>query len=430
MTYSNPFSRRVVMIVSIIGVVSLLAAVYFTVRGGRDQGPARADADSSSRSAVGHRAFYDLLGRLGISTTRSRGRTLDKVRRRGVLVLLEPDLDRDRLDLERERGREDLSPVIRELLDADKTTLLVLPKWRQVEDRRRPGWSESVELLGEGVVQRVLDAAGVDGQLRRHAQPLEGWDIADELAHAGADPDLPLPQLLTTDDLIPLITRGGDVLLGEFVGASADRQRQLLLTDPDLLSNHGIVRGDNAILAYEIIELLRKPFEHVVFDETIHGARMTEGPFAALFRFPLVLLTLHAMIAGAVFLAAAMGRFGNPRRPPSPIDRSPGFRIRNTAALLRLGGHDGSGLERYYRDTMQSLGQALHYRGSSNLNELVDYIGRIAKVRGMQTSPRQLFERVKEARQGNTERERVMLSVAREIHRFKKEMVHGAGTRT
>ncbi len=90
-----------------------------------------------------------------------------------------------------------------------------------------------------------------------------------------------------------------------------------MLTDPDIIENHGITKGDNLVFADAVFKgLLDGKTGTVVFDETIHGfLRAAQAPTKFLFEFPYNLIAVQLVAGVALLLWAAMGRFGTPEIP-------------------------------------------------------------------------------------------------------------------
>ena len=129
----------------------------------------------------------------------------------------------------------------------------------------------------------------------------------------GPKPDLPSPVQLIKQSahLEPLVTLGGDVLFGRVLPSDERSTSDVyVLSDPDLIATHGLVRGDNATLAVSIVERLRPGGGGVVFDETLHGGDVRPSLWREVFRPPLVFATGSAFFAGLVLVAAGLGRFG------------------------------------------------------------------------------------------------------------------------
>jgi hypothetical protein len=110
----------------------------------------------------------------------------------------------------------------------------------------------------------------------------------------------------------PLVQSADGILVGEIPD---NERRVVVVTDPDIFENHGIGRGDNALVAASIVRSLRGARRgRVVFDETAHG--IIARPFSALrllFGFPFVLVTAQVALAAALLLWSGSARFGAPR---------------------------------------------------------------------------------------------------------------------
>ena len=141
-----------------------------------------------------------------------------------------------------------------------------------------------------------------------------------------------------------------------------DTKPTALITDPDLLNNHGLDEAGNAAHVVALIERLRAGGP-VVFDEVIHGHAREPGLWALLFRYPLVLATMQALLVAFALGLATRGRFGPPAAVPPPIAAGKDFLIAHTATLLRHGGHDAAMLRRYLVSTVTQVRTALHAPG-------------------------------------------------------------------
>src|SRR6202035_5219635 len=135
----------------------------------------------------------------------------------------------------------------------------------------------------------------------------------------GVAPQLDLMvQMIEDGNLRPIIAGGGQMLVGE----RADRDRRIwILSDPDMLSNHGLLTGRNADFAIGLINALRPPQGGVVFDETVRGYRTpSANPLTLMFQFPFVTVTIQILAAAALLLWATMRRFGVPEPLPALLD--------------------------------------------------------------------------------------------------------------
>ena len=153
-----------------------------------------------------------------------------------------------------------------------------------------------------------------------------------------------------------------------------------ILTDPDVVNNHGLDEGKNARFAVGLIDELRAGGP-VVFDEIAHGYTLEPSIWKLMFQWPLVLATLQALICILILVAATAGRFGPAASAGRPYAAGKDFLIRNTAALLRYGGHDGEALRRYLTSTVHSVRVALHAPRDLNAAAMTAWLERIRVAR-------------------------------------------------
>ena len=232
-------------------------------------------------------------------------------------------------------------------------------------------------------------------------------------------PDLAEAQLAESSDLDPVVASGDQVLVGTW----QSHRRVLVLTDPDLISNHGLKRGANAALAVAMVEMLREGHRPVIFDETLHGLEARPNLFVELFRFPLLLTVVQAALVLVLLLWAGAGRFGAPRR------EAPGL-IDNTANLLLFGGHSRSMLSRYLATTLREAGRALQAPEGLGDEELRGWLAKVARRRGVSVDLESLREEVRALERGKRADRARVLPLARRVHRFRKEILDGSGKRS
>src|SRR5262249_62025176 len=191
---------------------------------------------------------------------------------------------------------------LRQLLQADNV-LLVLPKWMAAPAFANRRWAGEVERLPVHMVDELLQAAAP-----ANSEGLQGngtW----KPGRFDAKPTLDDPQLMESRRLRPLINSDPGMLLGSLTGVS---HHLWILSDPDLLSNHGLKRGDNAALAVGIVEAALPAGGTVIVDEGIHGFLLDPNLWRSPLEFPFVVLTLNPPGAMAPLVVAAHGRVGAP----------------------------------------------------------------------------------------------------------------------
>lgn len=325
----GPFERRTTWILVVVGAVSLIGAVVLGIFAGELGEQRSAGADGYSRSAIGHALLRQVLEEAGVPVLLSRHDSAARAQS-GVLVIAEPVL---------ETG-ESSAAQLRDMIDGARTVVVVLPKRRGTPDRLRPGWVSDVELLPVEEPQRVLAALAIEGKVERS-------DAASTEPVA-----LEAPQTLGFAALEPHTRIDAGVVIGKTA-------RLYVISDPDLINNHGLGKGTNVEVVVNLLRQLAGDGP-VVFDETLHGFRLEPSPFRALFTPPLLYATVAAFLASFLLLWAAVSRFGPPLPVAPAISLGKDELIRNTAALMRFGGHDAQALVRYFQHTLGAVRAALH----------------------------------------------------------------------
>ena len=401
------FSRKAVIALVVVGVLSFATAVGFAVFGKGVGAKPSARADAYSRSAIGHRGFVELLRQYDVPVVVSQHDSGNRAGDSGLLIVAEPLIA---------AGDTSAEAELRAMLSQAGTSLVILPKWFGTPDSERPDWVGEVYLLEGAEVLPTLQAVGVAPQTvltRCSSWSASGFDLQPSLA-------APYQLLVRSDDLIPVIACEDGSLLGQITSGTRTRY---LLSDPDLLSNHGLDEGDNASLALAIVDQLRAGGA-VVFDEIMHGYRNEPGVWNTLFEFPLVIATIQVLFSAALLLWAATGRFGAPLRGRPVLEPGKDFLIRNTADLLRFGGHSSHTLRRYLKTTVRAVARDLHAPPHLTGAALASWLDRLGEIRGLAVTLHGLEAEVEAAAAQKSHR-RALLAANR-IFRWRQEMTHGS----
>ncbi|MFD0916808.1 hypothetical protein ACFQ14_10350 [Pseudahrensia aquimaris] len=246
---------------------------------------------------------------------------------------------------------------------AGAPTMLVLPKWGYGTLR--------LERLHPELLLNPGSIAVVDTNLGEFAQspyrlekvPLTAArnDSVPDTISAMTLPDVTLisaqsASLLTrlrNTSCVPIIASGTEVFLLSCT-LSENSARFWLLTDPDLINNHGLVRGENAVFAVELLKALAND-KPIVFDFSTRErspSRQGRSPsrdrsFADLARFfgyPLSLVWLMAGLLGGFTLWRAWVRFGaaNTGDGENAMAVSKLTAIDANTRILRASGSDGA----------------------------------------------------------------------------------------
>jgi hypothetical protein len=201
-----------------------------------------------------------------------------------------------------------------------------------------------------------------------------------------------------------------------------------LISDPDVLNNHGLGDGDNAVLIYDFLTH-RLGAKGVILDETIHGFSRAPGLLAEAFRFPLLLAVLQALVLTGVLLWAGMGRFGKPLPPPAGLGNGRQVLIESTARLLTYGGHGAESLSRYFHQTLRALASGLGLSSDAPDSEVLQRLQRISRERRLGMDLYTLQEQVRHPPGGEVATDWA-LSIAQDLYRWRQEMTDGHRTRS
>ena len=404
----EPFARRTVVWLVGLSLLSMAAGILFSVFGGELGSRPSWGPSSFSPSARGHSAFAEVLRRLGLPLLVSRDASGRRASAGGVLVVAEPS------------STEGLRAMIAE----SRAALLVLPKWTGSTHFAREDWVEEVETLPPetpgGVARELFPAA----RLRLVAGGGTGWE-----SDFGAVPRLRAAQLMDEagGGFRSLVRCAEGVLLAEVPHPGGEERRLLLLSDPDVLANHGLGSGENAVLAVAVLEDLRGGRGAVIIDETLHGFRRSSSLWRELLGFPLALVSLHGLFAAGLLAWAAGVRFGAPLPESPALAAGKAFLVDNTARLLQAGGHSAHVLVLYHRFVRVAVAEALAAPGSPGSAESVARLDAVAGARGASLTATALAERVKEATAARGKgAAREILRAAGEVHRWRKEMTRGS----
>lgn len=403
---SGSFTRRGAALLAALAAASLAAAGFLGAFGDALFEPPSFAPDSFSRSAVGHRAFVELLRGLGVQVIVSRHQTVLKGGEGAVVALLEPRVAKE-------------NPTRQGILEAVNGSaphlLVVLPKRSALPDPARPRWVSSAELLPLQDPQEVLDELEIAGEVVRPQASVASW--RGELPA----PSIDHPQLVVSKDLVPLLATDGGMLVAE---ASSGAFRTIVVADPDLLETHGLGRGDNAVIAARLMERLGAGGLPVVVDETLHGFDQQPSITLELLRFPLVLATLSAVLAAAALAWAALVRFGRPRRAEALLAPGKLFLVESTAGLLRHGGDVAHAAAAYLRAAKDEVVHRLRAPGETDRPDA--WLARIAAARGEAEALSEVEERVRRLGTRRIGGEEEAVRAAQAIHRWREEMTHGA----
>ncbi|MGO6742410.1 DUF4350 domain-containing protein [Rhizobium ruizarguesonis] len=258
-------------------------------------------------------------------------------------------------------------------------TLIVLPKWRG-----------SVSTDGVAGKSGLADLADIGGELDKigysdfgFARSSTGFEEAQPQLKPGQPIKIVLYQAQTFER--SSLPSGWEELAGTPSGAlllhGEDDPNVYLLSDPDLLNNHGLALADNASFAVSLVPLLRGAGEkRPVYLDTAGLPLDSKKPadegrtyersasdFKRFFAYPL------SVIWGALFVVAAICFWrGAYRFGPALKETSGNIELSKTAAidamarLLRLSGNDGRMTGQFVLHLLADKAQLVFGPGAGN----------------------------------------------------------------
>ncbi len=244
-------------------------------------------------------------------------------------------------------------------------TLVILPKWRK--GMRLLGVAHQTQLIPVADLDRLLIQMGFGG-----ARVVRDPDGVSQTTHAFDDAphDIALlhAQTVRLPGCDPVVGTQNSMLIGSCTGS--DGQTFWVLSDPDLMSNHGLALGGNAAAALDLVRMFADDGPVIVdwTDDiyTIDQSLMEEyrertwDDFFRLFSWPFTVLWIGFAVVGGLVLWRALVRYGPLARMYRDEPRaSKTVSINAKARLLRLSRHDGALLESHIRARLNALAAEL-----------------------------------------------------------------------
>jgi hypothetical protein len=404
------FSRRLLS-GWIAGAVVVFALSLYLMGSGEMGSTDSTGPSTFSRSAIGHAGIAEVLQRLGLSVVKSQYNSLEKLSPGSVLVIAEP------------RPSRQSEEAIRALLKAN-TILLVLPKWTGEPSEQTAGWLRQVSERSTGDAQWVLNLVAPRAEVVRAGAGAIGSTNSWNTNYLGLAPSLVPPiQLVRGGGLRAIIAMDRDILLGEI----SERDRRIwVLSDPDLMSNHGLAREGNAALAVALVRRLRAGDGRIVFDETVHGyLARPASPFMLMFRFPFVVATVQGLIAIVLMLWATLARFGAAQSAPPPLRAGREGLLQNIAKLIEYTGHQQEVIRRYISETIRDVARQLHAPRGLSGEALTAWLQRVGAARGVRVDCGALVRQLGEPGEARRRELSSLVRLARDIHGWKGQILDG-----
>lgn len=288
-----------------------------------------------------------------------------------ILPIYDTNLTRDRTPPRTQEEllmqQDEYDVVLRHVQEkAENVTLLaVLPKWRT--GMRLTGVAHPFLGAKPAHVDNVLSALIKDptSRLRFGNTPFTEHDY---LASDGT----PLTaitygsQMFVAPTCKPLIGSAEGMILGAC--KSAWNTEILILSDPDLLNNHGLRLGDNAFIIRDVVQRWAGD-QQVLIDYSRRSwfvppeekvvRKRTWSDLLRFFEPPFTLMWLGLGFSALLVLWRAAMRFGPLRDSQHEMSASKQIAIRARAMLMRLSGEDGALVNEYARARLAATATTL-----------------------------------------------------------------------
>lgn len=371
------FSAKVaILLVALVVVLFSLSVLFGAYEQTSGELGDRAGPGAFSSSALGYAGLFDLLQRLGWQVT--RGEPPEDFAADGILVFAEPATS---------------GALALKLDKASRNVLVVLPKWKGTASSTRSKWVMEVESLPRSHIEDILAVVLSGTTITAEPWPQNWPENAIGVAPSGNG----LVHLVQSKALRPLVATEEGMLLSEC--RLADKT-VWILSDPDVMANHGIGDGENAAFVLALLKRFHGNNDagQIAFDETLHGfKRRSVAPLRLLFEFPFVIVTATAFFSALLLAWSGARRFGRPDKAEDAVGFGKEQLIDNSARLMDYAGHQHEVLRRYAFQTIQSVAEALHAPRNLEDEALAAWLDRVGAARGVKISCADIMRQTRSA---------------------------------
>ncbi len=389
------FHRKRVGIMIILAIVGLVIALLANVFG-EDNKSAAPDPTLASESALGHAAFVSLVERLDLGGGISFSPLMALLGGDDMQVFLEPN-------------PAEVAPVDFQQRLKGSVAFVVLPKWVAISDAERPRWIAKAAYMERKAVQDMARAVAADLDVRRLPAP-----VVFAPSPLKYQPTLTRPQLMGSAKLTPIIASPQGILFGKY---KRGKTMVYVLSDPDLLNNHGLDNGDNAVLAVRMLDLARGK-SAVQFDSSVQKFRGSISLWRQLFLPPLLGLVLLSLFSVAVLVWHILVRLAPPQMQTQGLAAGKRGLIENSASLFDSNQHDGFLKQRYLDSALAEIAAVLPMVARSNPSQRAALLDDVSARRATFDTFSALSVLAQAPQSG-------VVSTARRINSWKQEIMRG-----
>lgn len=325
------FSLVVVLVAVVTGVVSFAAFLVLLAFADDLRRPQDGGEHALSKSAVGFAGLMSVLQDTGRQVRVNRG-PLEHLNTYNELVILTPPA---RYEFE----YDDYNAIAGQVL-------IILPKWETGQDRKNPEWVTNRGLLRPEAVLSSLGMFEPEAVIDRAGTSIPSLIDADtgDVIELGSIDAL---QTIEGPNIIPILTdTAGNTVFGEIVEADEEYTLGFVLSDPDLLNNHGLASVANLRAGLRAFDIIQYDTQPIVFDMTLHGVQRSRNILQLLFTPPFLSGVLCLVFAGVLIAITAFA--GNLRAGGTrdiPLGKT--TLVDNSARLIALAGRSKPMAQRY-----------------------------------------------------------------------------------
>lgn len=399
------FSARVAIILFLVGVFSFSAFITLSTFAPDFIDGNDGQAHALSKSAIGFAGAVKLAGAAGSQVTVSRGEPSGLS---ADLVVLTPETKVDIKTIER------LAHV---------NALIVLPKWTPRPSAKHRGWVRETTPMNEVEIGEVLSEIAPKSSVARQPRPVAAELVFDPTASQTRENPGTLRtgkinelQSISGRELTPVVTtRDGKTVLALIL--RNDGTRIYVLSEPDLLNNHGLADRTTARAGMALLSALKNAGSTIAFDVTLNGFERSRNLMRLALEPPLLAATLSFVIVAAMLAWRAATRSGPTARTQRAIALGKRALADNSAALIRLTGRDHTMAPRYAQMVRMVVAESMQV--SRNASETtVAELDRIARSRGVRATYSELA-----AEAANAKTAGETLNAARRLHAWTGDMI-------
>ncbi len=360
------------LIILVLVTLSTLGTVFTLFFGEKYSSHESYRNDVYSYSALGHRVFYEVLQSKYPDVEISQ----ESEQRYNYLFIIEPDLEYQEDEFQERVGQ-------------CLTCILVLPK--------RVGFPNE---KGNHISRyEFVETNKVDSVLRQFLLNSDGMHLERVQSYA-ADLNqhgLPLPEIPADVQLVKGVPKDR-IIFGSQDGAlvfweSVYDSKKIVISDPDILANHGIDEEANFQFIGSLLNAELGPQAYSVgVDETLHGYRQTPSLLRLLTTFPLSIFTIQLLFILLFVTWRGLIVFGRPNMEPRSLELGTKTLIENTASLFSPN-HAGYLGRQYTKAAMKDVADRLNAPRQLSHEELIIWLDEQTAARGFSFRISEALER-------------------------------------